>query len=305
MRVGLSWDLEGDDAAGAWKKVTQEATQADSMGYDSIWLSESRDGAAACPSPGLWLTYLARLTNTVQLRANRLVTHANPVRVAEEVAVLDLFSRGRAGLAFAAAAGQGVPADHVHETVEFVSHAWACDEFRYRGDFVRFPSHTPDDVPRGAGVREPGGTYVPQWNWGPETPDYLSITPKPYSTRPPVYVDISGDETLEWAASHGVSPLVPASTPTTEAIDRMKRYRVLADGAGRARGEVEPVIERRMVMDGEPDEATLGGGSDELVASLRELCAEASMTHLVWRRNSPADGDLFRFAREVQPLLQA
>ncbi len=305
MRVGLSWDLDGDDTAAVWKKAIQEAVAADTTGYDSIWISEARQGAAACPSPGLWLTYLARLTNTVQLRATRLVTGANPVRVAEEVAVLDLFSRGRAGLTFAAASGQGVSAEQVHETIEFVSHAWALDEFRYHGDFIRFPSHTPDDAPRGVSTPEPGRAYVPQWDWGPDAPDFLAITPKPHATRPPVSAEIIDDETLEWAARRGVSPLIPASTPTVEAIERMTRYRAIADRAGRVRGEVEPVIERRMVMDGEGDECTLGGGSEELLGRLRDLAARTSMTHLVWRRSSPADGDLFRFAREVQPLLQA
>ncbi|MEZ5171260.1 MAG: LLM class flavin-dependent oxidoreductase [Acidimicrobiia bacterium] len=305
MRVGLSWDLEGDDAGAAWQHVADEAVVADGLGYDSIWVSESREDVTSCPSPVLWLTNLARQTNSLQLRATRRVTRANPVRVAEEVAVLDVFSRGRAGLAFTAASDQGVPAAQVHETLDFVTHAWAVDEFRYRGDFVRFPSHTPDDAPAGVTTPEPGGTYVPQWDWGPDTPDFLAITPKPYSTRPPTYAEIADDETLVWAAKRGVSPLVAAETPTAEAIERLARYREIADAEGRIRAEVEPVLERRIVMDDRGDEYRVGGGSSELIDEIRALAAQTAISHLVWRRGSPADGDLLRFAGEVQPMLQA
>lgn len=305
MRVGLSWDLDGDDAGATWPRVTAEAEAADRLGYDSVWIAEARDSASACSSPSMWLTFLARRTKNVQLRPARLVTHANPVRVAEEVAVLDGFSRGRAGLAFVAAGAQGVSAPRLHETVDFLAHAWALDEFRYRGDHVRFPSHTPDDAPYGATTPESAAPYVPQWEWGPETPDFLAITPKPYATRPPLYVEIADDETLEWAAARGISPLITAVTPTAEAIERLTRYRAVADAHHRSRAEVEPVLERRLVLDGPGDDHTLGGAPGELVQAIRDIGAPTGLAHLVWRRAATSDGDLFRFAGDVQPLLQA
>lgn len=305
MRVGLSWDLDGSDAAAAWGAVNAEAVAADRLGYDSIWIAEARDRPAACPSPAIWLTFLARRTANVGLRAVRLVTHANPVRVAEEIAVLDGFARGRAGVAFAAAGAQGVPAGRVHETADFVRHAWALDELRYRGDHVRFPSHTPDDAPAGASTPPWAPPYVPQWDWGPDTPDFLAVTPKPVSVAVPLHVDITEDDTLEWAARAGVSPLVGASTPTAEAVERLARYREVAASCGRARAEVEPVLERRLALDGVSDDHVLGGGSAELVEAIRAVTAPAGVTHLVWRRGPGSDGDLVRFAGEVQPLLQA
>ena len=102
----------------------------------------------------------------------------------------------------------------MHETVDFVTSSWALDQMRYRGEHVRFPAHTPDDAPPGASVPEAGGDYVPQWEWGPETPDFLSITPKPYAPHVPVQVEIDDDETLQWAAKHGISPMVAADVPT-------------------------------------------------------------------------------------------
>jgi alkanesulfonate monooxygenase SsuD/methylene tetrahydromethanopterin reductase-like flavin-dependent oxidoreductase (luciferase family) len=304
MKVGLSWDLDGDDAAAVWRHVTAEAEAGDGLGYDSLWIRESRDRPGSCSSPAIWLTYLARRTRTAHLRSIRLVTHANPVRVAEEVGVLDGFCRGRAGIAFAAAGPQGVPAGRVHETIDFVTHAWALDEFRYRGDFIRFPAHTSDDAPEGASTPVRTAPCVPQWEWGPVTPDFLAITPKPCAARPPVHVEITDDETLEWAAAHGVSPIVTAATPTDEAVERLIRYRAVADTHRRSRAEVEPVLERRLALDGTSDAHTLGGTPQQLVEAIRAVTSPAGVTHLVWRRGDASNGDLFRFASEVQPLLQ-
>lgn len=305
MRVGLSWETSGDDAGGAWQHIISEAVAVDGLGYDSVWLRESRDDAASVSSPAIFLTYLARRTRNVHLRSVRLVTHANPVRIAEEIAVLDVFSRGRAGLALAAAGAQGVPGSLVHETHDFVTAAWALDEIRYRGDHIRFPTHTPDAAPSGVTTPAPGDRYVPQWERGPAISDYLAITPKPFASMPPTHVDITDDETLEWAARSAVSPLVPATTPTDDAVARLTRYRSIADAAGRRRAEVEPTIERYMALDGADDPVTLGGDSASLVERIRDVVLESHASHLVWKRRGPGDGDLYRFAAEVQPLLQA
>ncbi len=307
MRVGLSWDLDRfDDAAGGWQGVIAEVVEADRMGFHSFWIHEGREGPADCPEPSVFLTYLSTKTRSGQLRiAGRRVTRALPAHIAEEVAVLDNFSRGRAGLAFAPASRQGVPAGHVHEMIDFVTSSWAVDEMRYRGDYVRFPAHTPDDAPPGTSVPTSGGDYVPQWEWGPETPDFLAITPKPYVSHTPVHVEIDDDETLEWAAKHGISPMVGADLPTSEAVLRLARYHEIADKAGRARREIEVVLERRVALDGATDERTLGGPPRDVLNAIVDLRRKTGVSHFVWRRGEATPMDLYRFASEVQLLLQA
>ena len=228
-----------------------------------------------------------------------------PVRIAEEVAVLDTFSRGRAGIAFAGPGAQGVAPGHVHETIDFVTAAWSYDELRYRGDHVRFPAHTSDDAPRGASEPAESGAYTPQWEWGPIMPDFLAVTPKPYATLPPVYVDITDDETLAWAAESGISPLVGADVPTADAIARLASYRAKADAAGRRRHEVEAVLERRIAIDGATTDTVIGGSTREIVEAIRAIRVETGIAHIVWHRDGEAPMDLYRFASEVQTLLQA
>ena len=54
MRVGISWDLAGAgagvDVPTAWNLVAAEAANADRLGYDSIWVPETREvGGSAHP----------------------------------------------------------------------------------------------------------------------------------------------------------------------------------------------------------------------------------------------------------------
>jgi alkanesulfonate monooxygenase SsuD/methylene tetrahydromethanopterin reductase-like flavin-dependent oxidoreductase (luciferase family) len=307
LRIGLSWDLDRfEDVAAGWQEVVAEAEGADRMGFQSFWVYEGRERASDCPAPSIFLTYLAKKTKSAQLRiAGRRVIRALPPHIAEEVAVLDTFARGRAGIAFAPASAQGVPPGHVHEAIEFVASAWTADEIRYRGEYIRFPAHTPDDAPRGASMPEVEGAYVPQWEWGEDTPDFLSITPKPYAAHTPLNVEIDDDETLEWAAMNGISPMVGADMTTAEATRRLARYRELAEAAGRSRREVEAVLERRIALDGKGDERTLGGSPRDILNAIRELRGKTAISHFVWRRNGAAPMDLYRFASEIQVLLQA
>jgi alkanesulfonate monooxygenase SsuD/methylene tetrahydromethanopterin reductase-like flavin-dependent oxidoreductase (luciferase family) len=305
--VGLSWDSDVHASPGeSWRLILAEIEQAEALGFDSVWLREGRELAADCGSPTLMLTYAAQRTRSLQLRsAGRRISGVNPVRLAEEIAVLDNFSRGRAGVAFAPAAAQSVAAGHVHEVIDFVTSAWSADELRYRGEHLRFPAHTGEEAPRGASEPEARSEYVPQWEWGPLEPDFLAVTPKPYASRPPVCVEIDDDETLDWAARSGVSPMLGPDLPTRQAIDRLARYRARADAAGRGRAEVEVVLERRLGLDGPADECRLGGGARALVVAIRELRAKACVSHFVWRRRGAESLDLYRFASEVQTLLQA
>ena len=97
MRVGLSWEIRGETPAGPlWAGVIAAIKEADALGFESAWVAETHDCAAACTQPAVFLTYAARLTRSIHLRAlGRTVKGEIPVRLVEEVALLDLFSHGR------------------------------------------------------------------------------------------------------------------------------------------------------------------------------------------------------------------
>jgi alkanesulfonate monooxygenase SsuD/methylene tetrahydromethanopterin reductase-like flavin-dependent oxidoreductase (luciferase family) len=309
MRVGLSWDIAAQaPATRAWQEIGTDVGRADALGFDSAWLAEDRNGPASCAQPSVFLTFLARRTKAIHLRAlSRSARGEHPVRLAEEVALLDHFSHGRAGIAFAAASTQQVQAGLVHETIEFIRAAWATNEVRYRGEHVRFPAHTADDAPMGPSYPAWTGEYLPQWKWGAAkaTADFLAVTPKPLSPQVPVYVAIDDDETLAWAARSGVSPYVGAGITTRDAEGRLARYRALADAAGRRSYEVDAVIERYVAIDGRDDAHTFGGSTHAIACAIRAFAAATRVGHFVWRYRARGETDMERFANEVQVLLQA
>jgi alkanesulfonate monooxygenase SsuD/methylene tetrahydromethanopterin reductase-like flavin-dependent oxidoreductase (luciferase family) len=309
MKVGLSWD-PGDAAPAArgWRGIVDEMTRADALGFDSAWLAEGRASASSCSQPSIFLAFVARRTKSIHLRPlHRRALGEHPVRLAEEIALLDHFSHGRAGIAFAAASAQRADVELVHETIEFVRTAWVTNEFRFRGKCFRFPERTSATAPAGASYPTWEGDYVPQWKWGAakSTADFLAVTPKPLAVHVPVYVAIDDDATLECAARCGISPYVSVGSTTDEAKRRLAKYRSLADAAGRKSHEVDAVIERNVAIDGPADDYTFGGSTHDIACKIREFAAVTRVRHFVWRYRSPGPADMERFANEVQVKLQA
>ena len=89
------------------------ADLAEPLGFDSIWGAEHHfDDYTMCPNVAQFLTYMAARTKHVKLGSMVMVLPwHSPVRLAEEVSVLDNLSDGRvilgiawAGSSFAASA---------------------------------------------------------------------------------------------------------------------------------------------------------------------------------------------------------
>lgn len=101
-----------------YRLVIESARFADQHGFSSIWIPErhfTKDGWLY-PNPAVLQAALARETRHIWLRAGSVVLPLhNPIRVAEEWAMVDNLSNGRVGIAFAS--------------------GW------HPGDFVLFPEH--------------------------------------------------------------------------------------------------------------------------------------------------------------------
>lgn len=71
---------------------------AERLGYDGIIVNEHHQNAyGTMPAPNLWAAWLAACTDRIRIGVvgNALNLHQNPVRVAEEIAMLDVVSGGR------------------------------------------------------------------------------------------------------------------------------------------------------------------------------------------------------------------
>lgn len=101
MKVGLScifqnpWDNLND--FDVYQHEIKMAEQAEGLGYDSIWGVEHHfTGYTMCPDVTQWLTYIAGKTEKVQLGTMAVILPwHDPVRVAEELSMLDNLSNGR------------------------------------------------------------------------------------------------------------------------------------------------------------------------------------------------------------------
>ena len=96
MRFDLSGCGAGlDESTGSLLKL---APWAEALGYDGIWINEEHfgQGSRSCLAPILLATALAMRTRTIRIGFSVLVLPLfQPIRLAEEIATLDVLSAGR------------------------------------------------------------------------------------------------------------------------------------------------------------------------------------------------------------------
>ena len=96
MKIGVTpWDFSGFNA----RSLSEQAVQAEALGYESFWLPESHFNPNAVPDPLMLLASVAAATDRIRLATTSyLLPFRNPLLAAEQVAVLDQLSNGRVTL---------------------------------------------------------------------------------------------------------------------------------------------------------------------------------------------------------------
>ncbi len=195
----------------------------DRTGYDAAWLTEHHfSDYSVCPSIPVMGAYAAARTKNLRIGTGvTLAAFYHPLRLAEEIALLDILSGGRvnwgAGRGFDAREFRvfAVPAhesqSRFHEAVDIVIRAWTDELLTYRGEFFSF-----EDV---------------------------ELLPKPLQRpHPPVWIAAGSPEATRWAATAGHSILIgPHSTPAEIAGQRELYRRELENHGHRFEGRVIPV----------------------------------------------------------------
>ena len=101
MKIGVlqffSWPGRRGDLQQVYQRAMERVHIMDQNGYDAVWVAEHHFSTySVCPSIHMMCTHFA--ANTTNLRIGTGVSLAafyNPIRLAEEVALLDLLSGGR------------------------------------------------------------------------------------------------------------------------------------------------------------------------------------------------------------------
>jgi alkanesulfonate monooxygenase SsuD/methylene tetrahydromethanopterin reductase-like flavin-dependent oxidoreductase (luciferase family) len=131
-------------------EVLEEFVYAEELGFDSVWLAEHHFSEyGILGNPLLFASLLAAKTKRIRIgTAVMILPFYNPVRLAEDAALVDLISEGRLDLGI----GRGYqpkefngfkinPSEsrgRFNESVDILKQAWTQDEVNYHGQYYDF-----------------------------------------------------------------------------------------------------------------------------------------------------------------------
>jgi alkanesulfonate monooxygenase SsuD/methylene tetrahydromethanopterin reductase-like flavin-dependent oxidoreductase (luciferase family) len=238
-------DLHASYARGQAAQV-RRAVLADRVGFDYYWLTEHHfgvEGAELSTNPLQIGTAMAALTRRIRLgQLANIVAFHHPLRLAEQIAILDNLSGGRVevGLGrgyqareaetFGFTYGSGVQdqernrAFH-HEAYEILIKAWTEESFSHQGQFFTIPptyakwNHAQSlayfaEGAAGPAVEEvfniaPPDQYSlsgPPISASGTTLKQLSVFPQPFQKpHPPLWEPLNSERTIRWAAKNGLN----------------------------------------------------------------------------------------------------
>lgn len=184
------------------------ADMAEPLGFDSIWAAEHHfDSYTMCPNVAQLLTYMAGRTSRVGLGSMVMVLPwHDPVRLTEEVLVLDHVSNGRVILGVGRGLGR----------IEFNGFRLSMGESRER--FVEYAEAILNALE--TGYIESGGKFYKQ----PRT----AIRPSPFqSFRGRTYAAAVSPESARIMAKLGIGILIIAQKPWESTVAELNNYRAI------------------------------------------------------------------------------
>jgi alkanesulfonate monooxygenase SsuD/methylene tetrahydromethanopterin reductase-like flavin-dependent oxidoreductase (luciferase family) len=151
MKFGLHWHLSctaSQSPVQRYRDTLEQATHAEALGFESAWPVEQhfQPENSIMPAPLLLLAALAERTERLRLGiAIILLSLAHPLRIAEEIATLDVLSNGRVEFGVGRGSipthftGFGIPQTESRarfiEAIEMVQLAWTKERLTYHGRF--------------------------------------------------------------------------------------------------------------------------------------------------------------------------
>lgn len=212
MHIGAGFFFQGLDSdepdQGIYRTQLALADRAEAAGFDSIWTAEHHfNGYHMMPNPLQFLTWIAGRTDRALLGTMVMILPwHDPIRVAEELAVLDTLSEGRA--IFGVGRGLG--------KIEFDGFRLDMGESRQR--FVEYATAISDSLESGI-IKSDGPLYI-------QPP--VQIRPRPaLSFRGRTYASAVSPESAKIMAKLGYGLLLIAQKPWDTVVKETKEYAAL------------------------------------------------------------------------------
>ncbi len=240
-----------------YSQILEEAreitTFCDQNNWNSIWYTEhhfNHEGMESCPNPLIMSADAAARTNQIRIgQACNVITFHNPIKLAEDVAMLDQMSKGRVefgigrGVYGREAINMNIEADLkdqaknfrlFEETLAIIKKAWTEDFFNHSGEFYTYP--TPN--------------FIWQHDMSPPNEKFLdlktneikkiSVIPKPFQKPyPPIWQVVDGERSIQWAGANGLNTIM--WIPTVKALK--KRFEIYKDAKSNAENRDVPLGE--------------------------------------------------------------
>lgn len=228
MKFGVlqffSWPDRRISIPTVYKRALERIEIMDRGGYDAVWITEHHfNDYSVCPSIPVMGAYAAARTTKLRIATGvTLAAFYHPLRLAEEMALLDILSGGRvywgAGRGFDAQEFRtfGMSPEESYprfrEAVDIVMSAWRNPRLTYHGKYFSF-----EDV---------------------------EVLPKPLQQpHPPMWVAAYSPPAIEWAAERGYSVMLDPHSPTSVIGEKMETFRSLLVAHGhRTQGRVIPTV---------------------------------------------------------------
>ena len=249
-------------------ELGEQARLADDVGYDSISFTEHHfhvEGFELSNNPVLLDLFVAMQTKRIRVGQLGIVLPAhNPIRVAEDIAMLDHMSGGRANAGFArgyqrrwvdvmAQQTHGIHGaqPHQHDAIDdanraafeecfqIIKAAWTQELLAYEGKYWRIP---PGDTPWPIAYTQQYGAGVVDG-----IVRAVGVVPKPLQKpHPPIFQPFASSErSIRWCAKEAVTAILPPLHPKLEG----RLFEIYAQESGRPIGDGIGVLRDVVIAD--------------------------------------------------------
>ena len=246
-----------------FQETLQEIELSEQLGFDNVWLTEHHSSAyGLCASPSVFAAAVATKTRTLGIGYAVNVTPLhNPLRLAEEISMVDNLSQGRVRAGFGpgyspyefSLYGADFAQRHImhREILDIVQLAWTEDRFDYKGAEFRLQD--------------------------------VSIGIKPYQKpHPPIFISASQQASIEETARarHGLMVLGSMEAIRTKVASYASALRMREHQQDQAESVGHVGALRHILVTSESDRGdvvrTVQSATDWHVRMVRELASSTS-----------------------------
>jgi alkanesulfonate monooxygenase SsuD/methylene tetrahydromethanopterin reductase-like flavin-dependent oxidoreductase (luciferase family) len=207
------------------RNTLEQVRLAEEVNFESAWISEHHfleDGY--CPSPLVLASAMAAVTNRIKIGSSGIILPLyNPIRVAEDTALVDNISNGRFNLGVVLGYrkdefdGFGIPMkqrpSRMEEGIDIIVKSWTEENFSHEGKRYRLSN--------------------------------VNVTPKPVQKpHPPIYIGAFEEPAIRRAGRLGY-PLIIGPGRTMQMVsDTLRFYDDAAQKAGKNPNSIEHILLR-------------------------------------------------------------